>query len=128
MNRPKKKIKPAELADLTEAESETLDSIKDALWAKVDELMNGEGYKSEEDFNFKMSTWVQFEASIRDRSSRPLVLLGAQLIQRRFYTVMAMALRLESDEDIEAKVVPFELNDEPVTHDQYNRDNSHSAH
>jgi hypothetical protein len=113
MNRPKKKMKLPDLSALNEGQIKELDDIKDKLWKRIDELMNGEGYESEEKFNFKMQTWVEYEARTRPTAARELVLIGAQLIQRRFYTVIAAAIRSDSGEviDPEAKIIPFELPD-----------------
>lgn len=112
MKRSKKtKIQPAALEGLSGPEMELLDEVKASLWSKLDELMTTTGYESEEDFNFKMGVWVQYEASIRTRSEREIVLLAAQLIQRRFYTVMSIAMKaddvIELPEYDDGKVVEF---------------------
>jgi hypothetical protein len=103
MNRPKKKTKLPDLSALNEGQVRELDSIKESLWNRIDELMQGEGYGDEASFNFKMQTWVEYEARTRPAACRELVLVAAPLIQRRFYTVMAAAMREES------KVVAFRL-------------------
>lgn len=84
----------ADRSHLSEEESKQLDGYVDSLWEKVGEMMEGdEGYRSRDHFDFKMSTWVQGMCIETNPDKRILVLAAAVLVERRFYTVMRLAMR-----------------------------------
>ena len=88
-----------DLSDLSDEQHRRLDEMKDALWGRVGEVMQGDGFRGEDDFNWRMSVWVQNMAVECAAEDRGLVLIAASLIERRFWTVIRMALRGETEKE-----------------------------
>lgn len=81
-----------------------LERYKRKLWQRVDRLMSAGEFEGTDKFDFHMQTWVENLA--RDKASGPedreLVLLAADIIQIRFWTLMRAVLRRPEEAEAEA--------------------------
>jgi len=83
--------------ELNEPEHALIEQYKASLWARVNELMLSDDYSSQDDFDFKLSAWVQHLCIVSPVDDRGWIEQASDEIQVRFYAVLSVGINAAGD-------------------------------